>query len=46
MLTENRHLVEALRDALLEREELVSDEIRDVLASAGDENESLVLDIR
>ncbi len=31
LLDENRHLVVALRDALLEREELVGDEITDVL---------------
>ena len=35
MLDRNRHLVEALRDALLEREELVGDEITAVLAAAG-----------
>jgi cell division protease FtsH len=46
MLGSNRHLVEALRDALLEREELVGDEITGVLAaaaaSAGDD---VVLDL-
>ena len=31
LLTENRHLVEALRDALLERHELVGKEIAEVL---------------
>jgi ATP-dependent Zn protease len=31
----NRHLVEALRDALLERHELIGHEITDVLAAAG-----------
>jgi len=35
VLTANRHLVEALRDALLERDELVGDEIRAVLDGAG-----------
>jgi cell division protease FtsH len=39
MLTENRHVVEALRDALLERYELIGDEIlevvHDALAHAG-----------
>jgi ATP-dependent Zn protease len=35
LLTENRHLVEALRDALLEREELIGHEITDVLVAAG-----------
>ena len=34
LLTENRHLVEALRDALLEREELVGTEITDILEAA------------
>lgn len=35
MLDRNRHLVEALRDALLDREELVAEEITAVLAAAG-----------
>jgi cell division protease FtsH len=35
LLRANRHLVVALRDALLEREELVAREIEDVLAEAG-----------
>jgi len=34
MLDDNRHLVEALRDALLDRDELVADEITAVLAGA------------
>jgi ATP-dependent Zn protease len=34
MLDEHRHLVEALRDALLERNELIADEITDVLRAA------------
>ena len=34
LLDENRHLVVALRDALLERDELVGDEIIDVLREA------------
>jgi cell division protease FtsH len=34
LLGENRHLVEALRDALLEREELIGAEITDVLEAA------------
>ena len=41
-LQENRHLVEALRDALLERDELVGEEILDVLRSA----EPVVVDLR
>ncbi|MCW2586281.1 MAG: ATPase central domain protein [Frankiales bacterium] len=34
LLREHRHLVEALRDALLDREELIGDEITDVLEAA------------
>jgi cell division protease FtsH len=34
MLTENRHVVEALRDALLERHELIGDEILEVIHDA------------
>ncbi|WP_203752603.1 AAA family ATPase [Cellulomonas chitinilytica] len=34
LLSRNRHLVEALRDALLERHELLGDEITDVLLAA------------
>jgi hypothetical protein len=34
MLTENRHVVEALRDALLERHELIGDEILEVIHAA------------
>ena len=34
LLDANRHLVEALRDALLERHELVGHEITDVLEAA------------
>jgi cell division protease FtsH len=44
LLETNRHLVEALRDALLEREELVGDEILDVLRDAEDAH--TVLDLR
>jgi len=36
LLAENRHLVEALRDALLERHELIGHEIGDVLSAARD----------
>jgi ATP-dependent Zn protease len=35
VLDEHREIVEALRDALLEQDELVGDEILDVIASAG-----------
>jgi ATP-dependent Zn protease len=31
MLTDNRHVIEGLRDVLLEREELIGDEIVDVI---------------
>ena len=34
MLVENCHVVEALRDALLERDELIADEITDVIDQA------------
>jgi len=34
MLAENRHVVEALRDALLDRHELIGDEILDVIHTA------------
>lgn len=36
LLSEHRHVVEALRDALLERDELVGDEIVDVIRAALD----------
>ncbi|MGH9067776.1 MAG: AAA family ATPase [Acidimicrobiales bacterium] len=42
LLTTQRHLVEALRDALLDREELVGDEITDVITAARPE----VIDLR
>lgn len=35
LLKKNRHLVEALRDALLERDELIGEEITKVIESAG-----------
>jgi ATP-dependent Zn protease len=38
LVAANRHLVEALRDALLEHEELVGDEITDVLEAAAAEH--------
>ncbi len=38
----NRHVLEALRDALLEREELVGDEILEVIRAA----EDAVIDLR
>ena len=42
VLGANRHLVEALRDALLQRHELIGDEITDVIKAA----EPNVLDLR
>ncbi|MEO7836295.1 MAG: AAA family ATPase [Acidimicrobiales bacterium] len=42
MLQSNRHIVEALRDALLDRDELVGEEITAVISSA----EAQVLDLR
>jgi cell division protease FtsH len=43
LLTDNRHLVEALRDALLERSELIGQEIGDVLTGA---SRPAVIDLR
>ena len=43
LLESNAHLVEALRDALLEREELIGEEINDVLVAA---QEKTVIDLR
>ena len=40
LLAEHRHLVAALRDALLERRELVGSKITDVLTAARDEHGS------
>ena len=37
MLRENRHVIEALRDALLDRSELIAEEITDVIESANSE---------
>lgn len=47
LLDRNRHLVEALRDALLDRDELVGEEITAVLEAAGEPvRDGLVLDRR
>jgi hypothetical protein len=43
LLDANRHLVEALRDALLERHELVGHEITDVLEGAQDRGRTIDL---
>jgi len=42
LLKDNRHLVAALRDALLVREELVTREISEVLAEAETQQRALV----
>jgi ATP-dependent Zn protease len=46
LLSQHRHLVVALRDALLEREELIGPEISDVLESAQARAGAQVLDLR
>jgi ATP-dependent Zn protease len=46
LLESNRHLVEALRDALLERHELIGHEITDVLESAANRARPTVIDLR
>jgi ATP-dependent Zn protease len=44
LLRRNRHLVEALRDALLDRQELIGHEITDVLEAA--QRRATVIDLR
>lgn len=46
LLSENRHLVAALRDALLDRAELIGSEINDVLEAAGGTTRPHVVDLR
>jgi len=46
LMNENRHLVAALRDALIERHELIGREITDVLAAAAEGREFGSVDIR
>ena len=46
LLGESTHLVEALRDALLESEELIGDEIAGVLLAAEAEHRSGIVDLR
>jgi ATP-dependent Zn protease len=46
LLHENRHLVEALRDALTERHELIGREITDVLEEAQKRHRELLVDVR
>jgi ATP-dependent Zn protease len=43
LLGENRHLVEALRDSLLTRHELIGREITDILSAAADEHRTVDL---
>jgi len=45
LLTENRHIIEALRDALLDREELVDREITEVIETA-QSKAGLIVDLR
>ena len=46
LLDENRHLVEALRDALLDRHELIGREITDVLTEASESYRARNVDLR
>jgi ATP-dependent Zn protease len=46
LLENNAHLIEALRDSLLEREELIGREITDVLEGAQAELVAAVIDLR
>jgi hypothetical protein len=46
LLTDHSYLVEALRDVLLEREELIGPEITDVLAAAERAHREAVVDLR
>ena len=46
LLSQNRHMVEALRDELLERDELVADEIVDVIRGAELRALGLTVDLR
>ena len=46
LLDENRHLVEALRDALMERHELIGREITDILFAANEGHPNDLVDLR
>jgi ATP-dependent Zn protease len=46
LLHENRDLVEALRDALVERHELIGREITDILEAASAARQDAVIDVR
>jgi ATP-dependent Zn protease len=46
LLSQNRHLITALRDALMEREELIGREITDVIEAAGGAQRASMIDVR
>jgi ATP-dependent Zn protease len=46
LLGENRHIIEALRDALLDRDELIGQEILDVIRAAELHALGMTLDLR
>jgi ATP-dependent Zn protease len=46
LLSRNQHLVTALRDSLIERDELIGHEITDVLEAAQAQHEGQVIDLR
>jgi cell division protease FtsH len=46
LLSENRHLIEGLRDALLERDELIGQEILDVIRRSELQALGMTLDLR
>jgi cell division protease FtsH len=46
LLDENRHLVEALRDALMERHELIGRDITDILSAAHEGRDPGLVDLR
>lgn len=46
LVAQNRHLVEALRDALLERHELIGPEIGEVIEAAARSGPAAVIDVR
>ena len=46
LLGEQRHVVEALRDGLLARDELIGDEITEVIAAALAAHQTEVIDVR
>src|SRR5207253_8940807 len=46
LLSRNLHLVSALRDALIEQDELIGNQITDVLEQAQEANRAQVIDLR